>query len=118
MVWHVPTARFSNWFYSCGKLIFIIRCILSDEAFMQWGWRIPFIASALLVFVGLYIRLKLHESPAFQNVLNKQSAVKVPLKDVLTKHIGKVVLGMLATVCTLVVFYLMTIFALNWGQPH
>lgn len=102
-------------FILAASSFLLLGAFLSDEAFMQWGWRIPFIASALLVFVGLYIRLKLHESPAFQNVLNKQSAVKVPLKDVLTKHIGKVVLGMLATVCTLVVFYLMTIFALNWG---
>lgn len=102
-------------FILAASSFLLLGAFLSDEAFMQWGWRIPFIASALLVFVGLYIRLKLHESPAFQNVLNKQSAVKVPLKDVLTKHIRKVVLGMLATVCTLVVFYLMTIFALNWG---
>jgi metabolite-proton symporter len=93
----------------------LLGAFLSEEAFLNWGWRIPFIASALLVFVGLYIRLKLHESPAFQNVLNKQSASKAPFKEVMSKHVGKVILGTLATVCTLVVFYLMTVFALNWG---
>ena len=47
---------------------------------MQWGWRIPFIASAVLVIVGLYIRLKLHETPAFQKVLDKQKKLIFHLK--------------------------------------
>lgn len=55
---------------------------------MQWGWRIPFIASAVLVIVGLYIRLKLHETPAFQKVLDKQKEVNIPFKEVVTKHTG------------------------------
>ena len=102
-------------FILAASSFLLLGAFLSNEEFMAWGWRIPFIASALLVFVGLYIRLKLHESPAFQNVLNKQTASKVPFKDVVSTHLGKVVLGTLATVCTLVVFYLMTVFALNWG---
>ena len=102
-------------FILAASSFLLLGAFLSNEEFMVWGWRIPFIASALLVFVGLYIRLKLHESPAFQNVLNKQTASKVPFKDVVSTHLGKVVLGTLATVCTLVVFYLMTVFALNWG---
>ncbi|MBQ0140660.1 MAG: MHS family MFS transporter [Kurthia sp.] len=102
-------------FILAASSFLLLGAFLSDEAFLAWGWRIPFIASALLVFVGLYIRLKLHESPAFQNVLNQKTASKAPFKDVVTKHMGKILLGTLATVCTLVVFYLMTIFALNWG---
>ncbi|MFP8818209.1 MFS transporter [Acinetobacter johnsonii] len=102
-------------FILAASSFLLLGAFLSNEEFMAWGWRIPFIASALLVFVGLYIRLKLHESPAFQNVLNKQKASKVPFKDVVSKHAIKVALGTLATVCTLVVFYLMTVFALNWG---
>ena len=102
-------------FILAASAFLLLGAFLSNEEFMAWGWRIPFIASALLVFVGLYIRLKLHESPAFQNVLNQQSASKAPFKDVVSKHAMKVVLGTLATVCTLVVFYLMTVFALNWG---
>ncbi|EPG9258201.1 MFS transporter, partial [Acinetobacter baumannii] len=50
----------------------LLSAAIPEQAFMQWGWRIPFIASAVLVIVGLYIRLKLHETPAFQKVLDKQ----------------------------------------------
>ncbi len=82
---------------------------------MTWGWRIPFIASAALVLIGLYIRLKLHETPAFQKVLNKQKEVNVPFKEVMTKHLPMLILGTIAAICTFVVFYLTTVFALNWG---
>lgn len=74
-----------------------------------------FIASAVLVIVGLYIRLKLHETPAFQKVLDKQKEVNIPFKEVVTKHTGKLILGTIAAICTFVVFYLTTVFALNWG---
>ncbi|WP_198079422.1 MFS transporter [Acinetobacter calcoaceticus] len=93
----------------------LLGAAIPEHAFMQWGWRIPFIASAVLVIVGLYIRLKLHETPAFQKVLDKQKEVNIPFKEVLTKHTGKLVLGTIAAICTFVVFYLTTVFALNWG---
>ncbi|WP_163118737.1 MFS transporter [Acinetobacter pittii] len=93
----------------------LLSAVIPEQAFMQWGWRIPFIASAVLVIVGLYIRLKLHETPAFQKVLDKQKEVNIPFKEVLTKHTGKLILGTVAAICTFVVFYLTTVFALNWG---
>lgn len=93
----------------------LLGAAIPEQAFMQWGWRIPFIASAVLVIVGLYIRLKLHETPAFQKVLDKQKEVNIPFKEVVTKHTGKLVLGTIAAICTFVVFYLTTVFALNWG---
>jgi len=93
----------------------LLGAIIPEQAFMQWGWRIPFIASAVLVIVGLYIRLKLHETPAFQKVLDKQKEVNIPFKEVLTKYTGKLILGTIAAICTFVVFYLTTVFALNWG---
>ena len=93
----------------------LLSAVIPEQDFMQWGWRIPFIASAVLVIVGLYIRLKLHETPAFQKVLDKQKEVNIPFKEVLTKHTGKLILGTVAAICTFVVFYLTTVFALNWG---
>ncbi|MEB3766939.1 MFS transporter [Acinetobacter sp. MD2] len=93
----------------------LLGTFLSNEDFLAWGWRIPFITSALLVILGLYIRLKLHETPAFQKVLDAHQEAKTPFKEVVQHHLGKVILGTLATVCTLVLFYLMTVFALNWG---
>ena len=93
----------------------ILNAAMSEQAFLTWGWRIPFIASAALVIIGIFIRLKLHETPAFQKVLNKQKEVNVPAKEVITKHFSKLVLGTIAAICTFVVFYLTTVFALNWG---
>ncbi|GEA68068.1 MFS transporter [Acinetobacter pittii] len=96
----------------------LLSAVIPEQAFMQWGWRIPFIASAVLVIVGLYIRLKLHETPAFQKVLDKQKEVNIPFKEVVTKHTGKLILGTIAAICTFVVFYLTTVFALNWGTTR
>lgn len=95
-----------------------LGALMSEADFMQWGWRIPFLASAALVIVGLYIRLKLHETPAFQKVLDKQKEVNVPFKEVVTKHYKMLFLGTIAAVCTFVVFYLTTVFALNWGTKQ
>src|SRR5688500_5644978 len=72
---------------------FVLSKTLNDEQFLSYGWRIPFIASALLVWVGLYIRLKITETPEFLNVMNKQERVKVPVVAVFTKHTKAIVLG-------------------------
>lgn len=88
---------------------------LTDEQFFEWGWRVPFIASSLLVFMGLYIRLKLHETPAFQKVLDSKKDVKVPFTEVFKNHFRTLVLGTIAGICTFVLFYLMTVYALTWG---
>lgn len=92
-----------------------LGALMSEADFMQWGWRIPFISSALLVIVGLWIRLQLHETPAFKKVLEKQKEVSIPFMVVITKHFPMLVLGTIAAICTFVVFYLTTVFALNWG---
>ncbi|MHA3049689.1 MFS transporter [Acinetobacter sp. ANC 4641] len=100
-----------------GSFLLLSAC-MSNEEFMQWGWRIPFISSAVLVIVGLYIRLKLQETPAFQKVLDKQKEVNIPVKDVFTKHFKSLCLGTIAAICTFVVFYLTTVFALQWGTTE
>lgn len=96
----------------------LLGTILTEEQFFAWGWRIPFLASALLVIIGLYIRLKLHETPAFQRVLDQQEKKEVPLKEVFKHHFPMLILGTLAAVCTFVVFYLTTVFSLNWGTKQ
>ncbi len=96
----------------------ILGALMSEQDFMTWGWRIPFLASAALVIVGLYIRLKLHETPAFQKVLDKQKEVNIPFMEVVTKHFPMLILGTIAAICTFVVFYLTTVFALNWGTTQ
>ncbi|MHA3060903.1 MFS transporter [Acinetobacter sp. ANC 4636] len=100
-----------------GAFLLLSAC-MSNAEFMQWGWRIPFVSSAVLVFMGLYIRLKLQETPAFQKVLDKQKEVNIPVKDVFTKHFKSLCLGTVAAICTFVVFYLTTVFALQWGTTE
>jgi metabolite-proton symporter len=94
---------------------FILSKTLNDEQFLSYGWRIPFIASALLVWVGLYIRLKITETPDFIKVMKIQARVKVPVVAVFAKHTRTVVLGTAATITTFLVFYIVTVFALSWG---
>lgn len=93
----------------------ILSNTLRDEQFFSFGWRIPFIASAVLVFVGLYVRLKLQETPAFLDAIKNNQRVRVPMKDVLLKNTGALILGTLTAITTFVLFYLMTVFALSWG---
>jgi len=94
---------------------FILSKTMSDEQFLSYGWRIPFIASALLVWVGLYIRLRITETPDFIKVMNNQARVKVPVVAVFSRHPKVILLGTLAVVTTFLLFYVMTVFTLSWG---
>lgn len=102
-------------FILANLLFVVLNATLSPEAFMAWGWRVPFIASAVLVIVGLYVRLKLIESHSFQQVLDKGKVVKLPLAAVFTKHWRPLILGTFIMFATYVLFYLMTSFTLTFG---
>lgn len=65
---------------------FLLVAQLPDEAFLTWGWRIPFLISAVLVVVGLFIRLSISESPAFANAQEKKELVKMPLTEAFRRH--------------------------------
>jgi len=88
---------------------------LSEEALFAWGWRLPFLASAVLVAVGLYVRLKLEETPVFRQVLERGQRVRVPALDVFRAHLRALLLGTAVAIATFLLFYLGTVFALNWG---
>ncbi len=88
---------------------------LTDTELLSWGWRVPFLASALLVFIGLYVRLRLAETPAFKRAMENNERVRVPMLAVFREHGGTLLLGTFAATATFVVFYLMTVFALSWG---
>ncbi len=99
--------------------VFLLLGGLLDEAqFLAWGWRVPFLASAALVLVGLYVRLRIAETPAFRRAVEKNERVQLPLAVVFREHGGSLLLGTLAAVSTFVVFYLMTVFALSWGTSQ
>ena len=88
---------------------------LTNEQFLAFGWRIPFLASAALVVIGLYIRLTITETPVFQQAARREERAKVPMLTVIKEHPRTLVLGTLASIETFVLFYLMTVFSLSWG---
>ena len=102
--------------FFCSTGIFIgLTEKLSDAEFLAWGWRVPFLASAALVAVGLWVRLSLTETPEFQRAIERQERVRVPILVVVREHTSTLVLATLAAVTTFVTFYLMTVFTLSHG---
>jgi metabolite-proton symporter len=102
-------------FLFSGGIFLALSRWLSDAQFFSFGWRIPFLASAALVLVGLYVRLTITETPVFRDALSRRERVKVPMLTVFREHPGTVVIGTLVALATFVLFYLMTVFALSWG---
>ncbi|HEX3603346.1 MAG TPA: MFS transporter [Steroidobacteraceae bacterium] len=88
---------------------------LSDAQLFNWGWRVPFLASTVLVAVGLYIRLQLVETPAFKRSIAQGERVRVPFNAVFARFPLQLLLGALGSLTTFLVFYLANIFALGWG---
>ncbi|MEQ1756769.1 MAG: MFS transporter [Vicinamibacterales bacterium] len=102
-------------FLFSGGIFLVLSRWMTDEQFFSYGWRIPFLASAVLVLVGLYVRLTITETPVFREALTRGKRVRVPMLEVLREYPGTLVVGTLASLATFVLFYLMTVFALTWG---
>ena len=102
-------------FIAANGLFIILGFALTPTQFEDWGWRLPFIASALLVGVGLWIRLQLTETPAFAAAMAEAPPASVPLADVLRDHAGETMAGTLAVVVCFALFYIATAFALGYG---
>jgi metabolite-proton symporter len=101
-----------------GGTFLILTNTMSSEDFLDYGWRIPFLASSLLVLVGFYIRLKITETVAFENAKQEQEEVKIPFLALLKSYRKELFFGTFAAVTTFVVFYLMTVFMLNWNTKE
>ena len=102
-------------FLFSGGVFVLLSEWLSDEQFFAFGWRIPFLASAVLVVIGLYVRLKISETPVFREAIVREERVKVPMVTVFRDYPGTLVLGTLISLTAFVLFYLVTVFALSWG---
>src|SRR5688500_3645287 len=81
-----------GFFFSGGVFLLLSRA-LTDEQFFRYGWRIPFLASVVLVAVGLYVRLTITETPVFREALERQERVKLPLLVVFRDHGGTILRG-------------------------
>ena len=102
-------------FLLSGGVFLLLSRSLTDEQFFAFGWRLPFLASAILVLLGLYVRLTISETPVFEASIRRARPVDVPAFTVLRYHTGTLVAGILVCLTTFVLFYLMTVFALSWG---
>jgi metabolite-proton symporter len=102
-------------FFLSGGVFLLLSHLLTDKQFFNFGWRLPFLASAVLVFLGLYVRLTITETPVFEKALTRHEQHAVPMLSVLRHHFGALVSGIAACIATFVLFYLMTVFALSWG---
>jgi metabolite-proton symporter len=102
-------------FFCSGSVFLALSRWLTNDQFFRFGWRIPFLASAALVIIGLYVRLTITETPVFRDALHRRERVKVPMLVVFRDHFGTLVTGILVSLATFVLFYLMTVFALSWG---
>ena len=102
-------------FLFSGGVFLVLSAWLTDDQFFAFGWRLPFLASAALVLVGLYVRLTITETPVFREAVNRKARVSVPMIAVFQKHTRTLILGILVALSAFVIFYLMTVFALSWG---
>jgi metabolite-proton symporter len=102
-------------FLASNGLFFTLALTLSDAQFRSWGWRVPFISSAVLVALGLYVRLKIAETPAFRAAIERAERVRVPLVALLTHHSRATLAGAFAMVVCYTLFYISTVFTLSYG---
>jgi len=102
-------------FLLSNGLFLLLFTVLTGKQFHDWGWRIPFLASGVLVAIGLYIRVSLVETPAFARLAASGAQVRVPLVAVLRLHWRNLVLGSLAMVVCYAIFYTTTVFALGYS---
>jgi metabolite-proton symporter len=102
-------------FLLSAGVFLLLSHTLTDAQFFAFGWRLPFLASAVLVLLGLYVRLTLTETPVFTASLQREEQVRAPMLTVLRKHPRALIAGILSCLATFVVFYLMIVFALSWG---
>ncbi|CAN7265088.1 MFS transporter [Phenylobacterium sp. LjRoot219] len=101
--------------FAANGLFLILGLTLTPAQFESWGWRLPFLASAVLVALGLWVRLKLSETPAFKAALAEAPPAQAPLGEVLTQHPLATLCGICGVVACFASFYLTTAFALSYG---
>jgi len=100
--------------FATGSFL-LLAYFLTEQEFKDWGWRLPFLASSVLVMIGLYVRLAIAETPVFTNLLKQHQRVVFPLKEIVKYHRTPLVLGALAMVVCYALFYISTVFSLSYG---
>ncbi|SFS04021.1 MFS transporter [Sphingomonas jatrophae] len=102
-------------FLAANGFFLVLGLTMSSEALTAWGWRIPFLVSAVLVGLGLWVRLTLSETPAFAAALAEAPPERVPFAAVFQRHLGATLAGTFGVVACFALYYIATAFALSWG---
>jgi len=102
-------------FIAANGVFLALAASIGNDPFQAWGWRIPFLMSALLVGLGLYVRLKLTETPVFKEAMRRERPARVPLGELIGQYGVQTLLGTLSMVACYAIFYLSTVFALGYG---
>lgn len=102
-------------FIAANGLFLLLGAFLTEDQFLAWGWRLPFLASAILVILGLWVRLKLTETPEFADAMAEAPPPALPLATLLRDHLRAAIAGTFAVVACFAIFYIATAFALGYG---
>jgi MFS family permease len=102
-------------FFIATGLFLALLIGFGEAAFFDWAWRVPFLASAILVAIGLYVRVALEETPAFKAAMARDKRIAVPLAAVLRDHLAPLIQGSLAIVVCYALFYIATVYMLGYG---
>lgn len=105
-------------FVLSGLAFYLLTAHLDNSEVFAFGWRIPFLASAFLVLVGLYVRLKLSETPVFESARTTIAHPNVPFVEIVKNHLWPLVMGIAIALANFVLFYLMAVFILNWSTTQ
>ncbi len=105
-------------FFLSGSVFLVLSRSLTNAEFFEYGWRLPFLASAVLVFLGLYVRLTITETPVFAKAMERGEQVRLPLITVFRDHKRELIAGTVLCLATFILFYLMIVFALSWGTTR
>jgi metabolite-proton symporter len=102
-----------------ANLVFLgTSSLLSEESFLSWGWRVPFLLSVVLVGVGLYLRLRIEESPAYENLVERRKPARLPIAVVLRDHWRQVIHTIGVVVGNSAVSYIFMVYILNYGETE
>jgi len=102
-------------FIAANGLFLVLSSTLSDADFLAWGWRIPFVLSAVLVGLGLWVRTKLAETPAFEKLAHDAPPPSIPLVELFRTSLRQTLAGTFAVIVCFAIYYLTTAFALGYG---
>jgi MFS family permease len=95
-------------------LLSVVSASMSPDSFLSWGWRVPFLASVVLVAVALFIRFRISESPAFEKAIAKEKPAALPVAEVLRRYWPNVLLGIGAKIAESGLFNIYAVFAITY----